>query len=202
MLLLKRPPKEVSWWLTNVVPLWRVPYEEVGNGQRIVEQKTDFMMDTKTSRACELDQVWPDLAKFCHWQNLQDFGNIWRAYLVLATFWTYFGKIMYGIGQSFIVVNGPNWKQKLAIWSHCKPPVMTESFIELVLGREQLWIIKLDLFLETEFNEGTTHHVERFVHVQVFDNCKRYGDNSGPDNSATSFWWQRQTYWHIGTGCH
>ena len=91
MLLLKRPPKEVSWWLTNVVPLWRVPYEEVGNGQRIVEQKTDFMMDTKTSRACELDQVWPDLAKFCHWQNLQDFGNIWRAYLVLATFWTYFG---------------------------------------------------------------------------------------------------------------
>ena len=63
--------------------------------------------------------VWPDLAKFHHFGKLlKDFGNIWRAYLVLATLWTHFGKIMYGIGQSFIVVNGPNWKHKLAIWSH------------------------------------------------------------------------------------
>ena len=60
--------------------------------------------------------VWPDLAKFRHFGKiLKDFGNIWRAYLVLATFWTYFGEIMYGIGQRFIVVNGPNWKHKLAI---------------------------------------------------------------------------------------
>ena len=61
-------------------------------------------------------QIWRNftpLSKF--WKTLAIFGVL---ILLLAIFWTYFGKIMYDIGQSFIVVNDPNWKHKLAIWSH------------------------------------------------------------------------------------
>ena len=66
-----------------------------------------------------MQSVWPDLANLRQFGKIsKNIGNFWRAYLVWGKLWTYFGKIMYGIAQSFIVVNGQNCKHKQSIWSH------------------------------------------------------------------------------------
>ena len=65
----------------------------------------------------QCDPIWRIFATLVSF--LKYSGNFWMAYLVWGNLWTFFGKIMCAIGQSFIVVNGQNWSHKQSIWSHC-----------------------------------------------------------------------------------
>ena len=63
--------------------------------------------------------VWPDLAKFCHFDNmLKDFWQFLCVILYSEKCRPQYGNF-YALWQIIIVVNGQICKNIWAIWSHC-----------------------------------------------------------------------------------
>ena len=63
--------------------------------------------------------MWPDLAKFGHFGNiLKVLGICLRVYLLLCKISNLHWQLWFHIGPNFRFVNGQNWTNNIAVWSH------------------------------------------------------------------------------------
>ena len=86
----------------------------------------------------QCDQMWPNFA------TLARFKSIWwivlRIYLVFGKILNIFWRICHTTGLVFIIVNGKNRANHLAVWSHCLAHNLEQFFLFFVLLQLKPWL--------------------------------------------------------------
>ena len=121
--------------------------------------------------------VWPDLAKFCHFdKSLQVFGKFLKVNILFGKMLSLFWRICEIVGLIFCVSNGQILKNNLTIWSHClcsRPSPTRRCLLRLLRGRE-------DRVLEVVERQRRGKHRDGVHSLRLVDQQSRYNKNFQP----------------------